>query len=38
MDQSDGIMNLFQEKYIEKSLSRYNVGNAKTRNTYLGTL
>jgi len=36
-DKSKGIMNLSQEKYIEKLLSRFNVGNAKTRNTPLGT-
>jgi len=36
-DRSKGILNLSQEKYIEKLLSRFNVGNAKTRNTPLGT-
>jgi len=33
----EGILNLSQENYIEKLLSRFNVGNAKTRNTPLGT-
>ena len=32
-DRSKGILNLSQEKYIEKFLSRFNVENAKTRNT-----
>ena len=32
-DRSKGILNLSQEKYIEKLLSRFNVGNVKTRNT-----
>jgi len=36
-DRSEGILNLSQEKYIEKLFSRFNVGNAKTRNTPLGT-
>jgi len=36
-DRSEGILNLSQKKYIEKLLSRFNVGNAKTRNTPLGT-
>ena len=36
-DRSVGILNLSQEKYIEKLLSRFNVGNAKTRNTPLRT-
>ena len=36
-DRSEGIMNLSQEKYIEKLLSKFNAGNAKTRNTPLGT-
>ena len=36
-DRYEGILNLSQEKYIEKLLSRFNVGNAKTRNTPLGT-
>ena len=36
-DRFEGILNLSQEKYIEKVLSRSNVGNAKTRNTPLGT-
>ena len=36
-DRSKGILNLSQEKYIEKLLSRFNVGNAKTRNTPLET-
>jgi len=37
MDRFEGIMNLSPEKYIEKLLRRFNVGNAKTRNTPLGT-
>jgi len=36
-DRSEGIMNLYQEKYVEKLLSRFNVGNIKTRNTPLET-
>ena len=36
-DRFEGILNLSQEKYIEKLLSRFNVRNAKTRNTPLGT-
>jgi len=36
-DRSKGILNLSQEKYIKKLLSKFNVGNAKTRNTHLGT-
>jgi len=36
-DRFVGILNLSQEKYIEKFLSRFNVGNAKTRNTPLET-
>jgi len=36
-DRSEGIMNLSQEKYEEKLLSRFNVGNAKTKNAPLGT-
>jgi len=36
-DRSEGILNLSQEKYIEKLFSRFNVENAKTRNTPLGT-
>ena len=36
-DRSEGILNLSQEKYIENLLSRFNVGNANTRNTPLGT-
>jgi len=36
-DRSEGILNLSQEKYIEKLLSKFNVGNAKTKNTPLGT-
>ena len=36
-DRFEGILNLSQEKYIKKLLSRFNVGNAKTRNTPLGT-
>jgi len=34
-DRFEGILNLSQEKYIEKLLSRFNVGNDKTRNTLL---
>jgi len=30
-DRSKGILNLSQEKYIKKLLSRFNVENAKTR-------
>jgi len=36
-DRSEGILNLSWEKYIEKLLSRFNVRNAKIRNTPLGT-
>jgi len=36
-DRSEGILNLSQKKYIENLLSRFNVGNAKTKNTPLGT-
>jgi len=36
-DRSEGILNLSQENYIEKLLSRFNVENAKTTNTPLGT-
>jgi len=36
-DRSEGILNLSQEKYIEKLLSKFNVRNAKTKNTPLGT-
>jgi len=36
-DRSEGILNLSKEKYIEKLLSRFNVGNAKTKNIPLGT-
>ena len=36
-DRYGGILNLSQENYIEKLLSRFNVGNAKTRNAPLGT-
>ena len=35
-DRSKGILNLSHKKYIEKLPSRFNVGNAKTRNTPLG--
>jgi len=36
-DRIEGIMNLSKEKYIKKLLHRFNVGNAKTKNTPLGT-
>jgi len=36
-DRSEGILNLSQEKYIEKLLSKFNVGDVKTMNTPLGT-
>jgi len=37
MDRYEGILNLSQKKYIEELLSRFNIGNAKTRSTHLGT-
>ena len=36
-NRSEGVLKLSQEKYIEKLLDRFNVGDAKTRNTPLGT-
>jgi len=36
-DRFEGIMNSSHDKYVEKMLSKFNVGNAKTRNTPLGT-
>ena len=36
-NRSEGTLKLSQEKYIEKLLDRFNVGDAKTRNTHLGT-
>ena len=36
-NKSEGILKLSQEKYIEKLLNRFDVGDAKTRNTPLGT-
>nr|KYP46555.1 Retrovirus-related Pol polyprotein from transposon TNT 1-94 [Cajanus cajan] len=33
----EGVLKLSQEKYIEKLLDRFNVGDAKIRNTPLGT-